>query len=250
MARWSDASKSSHQPNSPNTVNIFGHPDQSARLHRRAEAADVARLLRQGGIPEYEIFIVPDGIDDTFIADDGSQFRESRGRPLRRWSGFADQAYAIKRQRGIEYAAFADERGIDAVRQIRITAPGARIPITKFRAYQSTMSAKLHDRLRHGISWYCKNLRVDLKAVELVKIGPGQIYVHFHLVTRGGSAEELEEMRQYWVGRSGRPATGWEWWDTEADGAPEDLERKYLAPGITSEPKTIRSKSKRGRKNA
>lgn len=212
--------------------------DSEAARQRRDDDQRLAALLLEGGIAAHELFVLPDAPDDEdqLVSDDGD-YTEALGRPLRRWPGFASQAFRAKTRRGLFYTAFAAEHGIETVRQICVAAPVCSLPLNALRRAHEVDSARLRERLRYGIARYAPNLAVDLIAAEIVRDGTGAVYLHFHLVIRGGSAEELEALRRYWVGEGpGRLPSGWAWWDAEGDD--ERLERhpaalvQYAAAGL------------------
>lgn len=213
------------------------------RVQRRDDDQRLAAMLVEGGVPAAAVYGVPDDedVEDCVLSDDG-EWAEGWGRPLRRWSGFPSQAHASQARRALLYAAFSAQRGIDRVRQVRVSAPVCSVPLTALRHVHAETSRRLMERLRYGIARYAPGLRIDMIAAEIVRDGPGFAYLHFHLVTRGGTLAELSALRGYWTStRAGLP-TGWDWWDAETDTGDEDdrTERhpaalvQYLSKGLAA----------------
>ncbi len=201
------------------------------RVQRRDDDQRLAALLVEGGIPPEDVYAVSDDedVEDCVLSDDG-EWVEERGRPLRRWSGFPSQAHAAQTRRGLFYMAFAAQRGIDRVRQIRISAPVCSLPLDTLRRVHAETSRDLLERLRYGIARYAPSLRVDLIAAEIVRDGPRCVYLHYHLVTRDGTLAELSALRQYWTTTRGGLTAGWDWWDAEMDTDDEDDDRTERHP--------------------
>ncbi|MFD1623511.1 hypothetical protein [Azospirillum griseum] len=212
------------------------------RSQRREDDQRIADLLIEGGIAPGDVYVIPDDdeIEDILLSDDG-EWSETWGRPLRRWSGFPSQAQTIKLRRGLFYAAFAAQRGIESVRQIRLSAPVCTIPLTALRRMHADISKKMMDRLRDGKKRYAPGIAIDMVAAHVKRDGHGCVYLHFHLVTRGGTFEELCALRRFITFRRDLP-TGWDWWDdeSEADGEDDSIDRhpaalvQYTAKGLAA----------------
>lgn len=188
------------------------------RVQRRDDDQRLAAMLVEGGIPAEDVYAIDnEGVEDCVISDDGA-WAEAWGRPLRKWSGFSAQAHAAKLRRGLFYTAFAAQRGIDRVRQIRVSAPVCSVPLTALRRVHAETSRRVAERLRYGIARYAPGIAVDLVTAEAKRDGAWSAYLHFHIVTRGGTPDELEALRRYWIATRAGMLTGWDWWDADTDG--------------------------------
>lgn len=104
-------------------------------------------------------------------------------------------------------------------------------------------SRRLLDRLRDGRKRYAPGIHIDMIVAGVKRDGAGHVYLHFHVVTRGGSAAELAALRQFFVRTCAGLLTGWDWWDAETDVDDEDdrTERhpvalvQYAAKGLAEE---------------
>lgn len=201
------------------------------RLQRRDDDQRLAALLVEGGVAPTDVYALADDedVEDCVLSDDG-EWAEEWGRPLRRWSGFPSQAHAAQARRTLFYTAFATQRSINSVQQIRISAPVCRIPLPHLRRVHAEASRKISERLRYGLERYAPGITVDLITAEVVRDGAGCVYLHFHLVARGGTPEELAALRKFWTTtRTGLP-TGWEWWDDESDDDADEDDRAERHP--------------------
>jgi len=191
------------------------------RCRRRDDDQRLAALLVEGGIPADAVYAVPDDeVEDCVLSDDG-QWAEEWGRPLRRWSGYQSQAHAAQTRRALFYAAFAAQQGINRVRQIRISAPVCSVPLTTLRSVHAETSRRVAERLRYGIARYAPGIAVDQVTAEVKRDGAWRAYLHFHIVTRGGTPAEVAALLRYWTMTRGGLQNGWGWWDSETAVAEE-----------------------------
>ncbi|MDQ2106479.1 hypothetical protein, partial [Azospirillum isscasi] len=137
------------------------------------------------------------------------------------------------------YTAFAGEHGICNVRQIRVAAPVCSVPLTALRRVHADTSRRLSERLRYGIARHAPGIFIDMIAAHIQRDGDdGRVYLHFHLVGRGGTAEEWAALEAYWIGGTGRPETGWLWWTAQDDdrlGRHPAALVQYAAAGLAEE---------------
>lgn len=220
-------------------------PLQPARSARRDDDQRLASMLLEGGIWPAAIYAVPadENVEDYVLSEDGG-WVEEWGRPLRRWAGFPSQSHSTQAKRALFYTAFAAQRGIDRVYQIRVAAPVCSIPLTALRRAHAETSRRVMDRLRYWLERNTSRLRVDMIAAEVVRDGKDCVYLHFHLITRVGTHAELATLRRFWTTtRSGLP-TGWDWWDSSMDADDEEEESRterhpaalvhYVAKGLAA----------------
>lgn len=151
---------------------------------------------------------------------------------------FPSQAFAAKVRHGLRYTAFLGDLGVTEVRQVRVAAPARSVPLTELRQAHADTSRRVADRLRYGIRRHAPGIAVDLIAAHIKRNGDGCVYLHFHVVARGGTPAEWAALERYWVGAWNCP-TGWLWWHT--DDEDERLDRhpaalvQYAAAGLAEE---------------
>lgn len=216
-------------------------PDVVSRTKNARQLRDddqfLAALLIEGGLTDADVHAAPPDSDDQYVATDG-EWTESLGRALRRHQMFPSQAYRAKVKHGLRYTAFAAENGIDAVRQVRVAAPVCSVPLTALRRIHAETSRRLADRLRYGIRRHAPGIAIDMIAAHIQRDGDGGVYLHFHIVARGGTDQEWGALESYWIGGTGRPETGWLWWaardDDLLDRHPAALVQ-YAAAGLAEE---------------
>lgn len=216
----------------------FGPKDyETSPRQLRVDDQRLAALLIEGGLTHADVHAVPPDSDDQYVSDDG-EWTESLGCALRRHQMFPTQAHAAKTRHGLRYIVYAGKHGIDTVRQIRVAAPVCSVPLTELRRAHADTSRRVTDRLRYGIRRHAPGVAVDLVATHIKRDGPNSVYLHFHIVARGGTPADWAALERYWVGVWDRP-TGWLWWHTEDDD--ERLDRhpaalvQYVAAGLAEE---------------
>ena len=208
----------------------------SPRL-QRANDQRLAALLLEAGLTEVEVFAAPRDSEDQILSRDG-EWTESLGRALRRSQMFASQAFAAKIRHGLRYTAFTAKHGIDKVRQIRVAAPACSVPLDALRHAHADTSRRVADRLRYGVKRHAPGVAVDLISAHIKRDGDGCVYLHFHVVARGGTPAEWAALERYWIGAWDHP-TGWLWWHTNDED--ERLDRhpaalvQYAAAGLAEE---------------
>ncbi|KAA0682218.1 hypothetical protein [Roseomonas genomospecies 6] len=234
--------QSSRRVDTGQLVNKFGshneHDTHGDARQRRDDDQRLAALLIEGGLTDANVHAAPPGSDDQYVSDDG-EWTESLGRALRRHQMFPSQAFAAKTRHGLRYTVFAGEHGIDTVRQVRVAAPVCSVPLDTLRRVHADTSRRVNERLRYGIARYAPSIAIDLIAAHIQRDGDdGRVYLHYHLVGRGGTPEEWAALESYWVGGTGRPETGWLWWTAEDE---DRLNRhpaalvQYAAAGLAEE---------------
>ena len=222
-------------------VNKFGsyteQDTQRDARQRRDDDQRLAALLIEGGLADADAHAAPPGSDDQYISKRDSH-TESLGRAIRRHQMFSAQAYRNKVRHGLCHTLYAAENGIDTVRQIRVAAPVCSIPLDALRRMHADTSRRLADRLRYGIARHAPGVAFDLIAAHIQLDGDGSVYLHFHIVGRGGTPEEWTALETYFVGGKNRPETGWLWWTAQDD---DRLDRhpaalvQYAAAGLAEE---------------
>ena len=187
-----------------------GGSHSAATRKRRGEADHTADWLLRGGLRDSEVYVAEDGDTLLDLASCGV-LREYVGRQRRRWSGFTDQAHALKAKWGREYAAFCDAQGIYKVIQVVVRAPVSVIALDCLRTMHARDSARLSDRLRYARKRIAPDLACDLIAAEVCSVSQqgAEVDLHFHLAIRA-SVNDCLAMRRYFE------SSGWAWWDSSS----------------------------------
>jgi hypothetical protein len=196
-----------------------------AAKNRQREAAQTADTLIQGRVSERDVYLPDAGHTMLDLASWGA-LRDYLGRQRRSWSGFADQAHALKARWGREYDAFCLDKAFSSVVQVVVRPPEPVFPLQFLRARHLKESARLGDRLRYGMQRTAENFECDIISAEVRSAAAegSNIDLHFHLTARA-DARGCDAMRLYFE------ASGWTWWDSLSGGVRLD----HRSPGALAQ---------------